>query len=542
MNWMTSQFLRRLSALTVVAAMAALVAFPMSTVLAADDEGYVSLFDGKTLDGWDGNPEFWRVEDGMIVGETTPEKPTKGNTFLVWRGGTPGDFELKVECKLYNHNSGIQFRSFENPEKWGKWVLGGYQTDIFDGERYAGILYGEKFRGILAHRGDKTVIGDDHKPRVVGKVGDPAELLKYIKLRDWNEYHVVAKGNVITHSINGHQMIECVDDDKTDRRFDGLLGLQLHAGPPMKVAFRSIRLKELNKPAAQQAEAGAKKKIVFLAGRKSHGYNGHEHYAGCVLLAKRLQENVPNVETVVVKEGWPQDASVLDDADAIVVFCDGGGGHVLMPHLAEIDKLMKKGVGLALLHYGVEITKGEPGDKFLDWTGGYFEIDWSVNPHWTGEFKEFPAHPVTQGVKPFTMNDEWYYHMRFRDGMKDVTPVLTAIPPDSTRERPDGPHSNNPTVRARKGMPEHLGWVATREDGGRGFGFTGGHWHHNWACDSFRTLVLNGIAWVAKIDIPEGGVPSKTPTVDELLENQDYPKPENFSTEKIQKQIDEWNK
>ena len=177
-----------------------------------------------------------------------------------------------------------------------------------------------------------------------------------------------------------------------------------------------------------------------------------------------------------------------------------------------------------------------------EWTGGYFETFWSVNPHWTAEFKDFPEHPVSNGLKPFFMNDEWYYHMRFIDDMKGVTPILTAVPPDKTRERPDGAHSGNPTVRARKGKAEHLCWVVQRGDGGRGFGFTGGHWHWSWACDSFRTVVLNGIVWTAGIDVPADGVPSKRPTLEELKANQDYEPRANYDFERFEKLIEEWNK
>lgn len=221
-----------------------LALLPGTPAMAADEDGFKPIFDGKTLDGWDGNPKFWRVEDGAIIGETTPDNPTPGNTFIIWRGGTPGDFELKLEYRLRNHNSGIQVRSFEDVDKYGKWVVGGYQADIAEAVQFDGILYGEKFRGILAQRGDKTVIGDDHKAKVVGKVGDRDELLSHIKRGDWNEYHIVAKGNVLTHSINGQQMIECTDEDKEMRRSDGIIAFQLHAGPPMKVEFRNIRLKE----------------------------------------------------------------------------------------------------------------------------------------------------------------------------------------------------------------------------------------------------------------------------------------------------------
>lgn len=508
---------------------------------AADDEGFRSIFDGKSLEGWDGNPKFWRVEDGAIVGQTTADNPTQGNTFLVWRGGSPADFELKAEYKMDNHNSGIQYRSWEEPDKWGRWVIGGYQADIDESGRFTGICYGERYRGILAERGQKTIIGEDHKPKVVGSVGDPAELIKHVDLKGWNEYHIIARGNHIVQKINGVVMCELTDEDLQQRRGSGLIALQLHAGPPMKIAFRNIRLKELPKPDAQM-KADGKKKIVFIAGNKSHGYAGHEHNAGCLLLAKCLEESGLPVETVVYQNGWPKEAGALDGAAAIVIFSDGGGGHPMLPHIDEVEPLIKQGVGLACLHYAVEIPKGPAGDQLKSWIGGYFETFWSVNPHWTAEFKEFPDHPVARGVKPFKMDDEWYYHMRFVDDMKGVTPILTAVPPDSTRREGNDAHGANEHVRARKGMPEHVMWVYQRPDGGRGMGFTGGHWHWSWACDSFRTVVLNGIVWTAGLDVPEGGVPSKTPTVEELEKNQDYEQPANFDRERIRRQIEEWNR
>jgi len=291
--------------------------------------------------------------------------------------------------------------------------------------------------------------------------------------------------------------------------------------------------------AAEKSDS-ARKKIVLIAGRASHGYFAHTHYAGCVLLAKALNENVPGVEAIVVRDGWPQDPTLLDDAAALVLFSDGGGGNPLLGHLEQVDRLMKKGVGLALLHYAVEVPKEKAGKQFLDWTGGYFETFWSVTPTFVAKFDKFPEHPITRGVKPFEMLDEWYYHMRFRENMEGVVPVLSAVPPDSTRMGRDGPHSGNPTVRSRKGLPEHLAWARQRPDGGRGFGFTGGHFHYNWANDSFRTLVLNAIVWVAGLDVPPGGVPSKTPTLDELEANQDYPKPENFNRKRIEEILKKW--
>ena len=284
------------------------------------------------------------------------------------------------------------------------------------------------------------------------------------------------------------------------------------------------------------------KKIVFIAGRRSHGYGSHEHKAGCLLLAKALNENVKGVKAIVYADGWPKDAAVLDDAAVVVMYGDGGGQHMVNAHLEQVNALAKKGVGLVCIHYAVEVPKGKSGDYFVDWIGGYFEAFWSVNPHWTAEFKDFPNHPTTRGVKPFAINDEWYYHMRFRKDMKGVSPILTAIPPDSTRKRKDGPHSNNPTVRSRLGLSEHVAWACERPDGGRGFGFTGGHFHWNWGNDQFRKLMLNAIVWSAKLDVPQDGVTSKSLTVEDLKANQDYGPPKKFSDERIQKMLDGWAK
>ncbi|NUQ64748.1 MAG: ThuA domain-containing protein [Pirellulales bacterium] len=301
----------------------------------------------------------------------------------------------------------------------------------------------------------------------------------------------------------------------------------------MKVQFRNLRLKRL--------PMEDKKKVALIAGRPSHGYGSHEHNAGCLLLAKLLNENVPAVHATVYRSGWPKDPTALDNVDAIVLFSDGGGGNPILPYMEEVDRLLKKGVGLATLHYAVEVPKGEPGNRFLDWTGGYFEGFWSVNPHFEADVKPAEGHPVTRGVKPFVLEDEWYYHMRFRENMDGVVPILTTIPPDSTRERPDGHHSGNPTVRSRKGMPEHVAWARQRPDGGRGFGFTGGHWHWNWGNDQFRKAVLNAIVWIAGLDVPEGGISTKTPTIDELLADLDEPRPEKFDPKQIEEKVKRWN-
>jgi type 1 glutamine amidotransferase len=272
--------------------------------------------------------------------------------------------------------------------------------------------------------------------------------------------------------------------------------------------------------------APAKKKIVFVAGKPSHRPGEHEHRAGCMLLAEEINKSGLPVEAVVTSYGWPQDKSVFDGASAVVIYSDGGGGHPAMQQLADLRKMAEAGVGIGCIHYAVEIPKGEPGDTFLDVLGGYFETDWSVNPHWDAKFK-IPTHEITKGVNDFSTRDEWYYHMRFRKNMEGVTPILSDLPSAETLSRPDGPHSGNPHVRAavlERKESQHVMWAYERPPtlgGGKAFGFTGGHFHKNWANDDQRKVVLNAIAWIAGVPVPEKGVPSETPTAEELEANLD---------------------
>jgi len=293
------------------------------------------------------------------------------------------------------------------------------------------------------------------------------------------------------------------------------------------------------------AAEGDKKKVVFVAGAPSHGYGQHEHKAGCNLLAKGLKEAMPTWETVVVLDnGYPKDPKVFEGANAVIVYSDGGGGHPMMKKLAEFDEVMKSGVGLGCIHYAVEITKGDGGDAFLKWIGGYFEINWSVNPHWTPKFTNLPKHAVTNGVKPFSTNDEWYYHMRFNTEPKGLTKVLSDLPPEKTIGK-DGSHSGNPGVRAdviEKKEPQTVMWLYERPDGkGKGFGFTGGHNHWNWAQDDQRKVVLNAIIWIAGGTVPEAGATSTRPTLDELLVL-DKKQPENLKKDDLAKRIEDFNK
>ena len=208
--------------------------------------GGKSIFDGKTLDGWDGNPVHWSVKDGAIVGENTKENPTKGNTFLIWKGGVLKDFDLTLDYKIDGGNSGIQYRSFVKSGDHDGWRIGGYQADLEAGDKYSGICYGEAFRGILSMRGEKTTLTLNDKGKLqkkIEKFGDTNEIGKAVKKGEWNKYRIVAKGFHFTQYINGVKTTELIDNDEKTRRADGLLAFQVHQGPPMKVYFKNIVLK-----------------------------------------------------------------------------------------------------------------------------------------------------------------------------------------------------------------------------------------------------------------------------------------------------------
>jgi tetratricopeptide (TPR) repeat protein len=290
----------------------------------------------------------------------------------------------------------------------------------------------------------------------------------------------------------------------------------------------------------QKVASEATRTILFLAGKPSHGYGAHDHWAGCRLLCKSLNDSGLPIVAEVYRYGWPQDAKMFEGIDCVVFYGDGGRGHMVTAHLAEMDVLAKKGIGFVCLHYAVEVPKGPVGEKFLEWLGGYFETDWSVNPHWTASFSNLPEHPVTRGVRPFEINDEWYYHMRFREGMRNVTPILTDLPPAETLSRSDGSHSGNPHVRAAiaRGEVQHVAWALNRDDGGRSFGFTGGHVHWNWADPNYRKLVLNAIAWCAKINVPPDGISDQSKTMADMEMNHDEEAPTDFDREAIRKKYD----
>lgn len=241
-------------------------------------------------------------------------------------------------------------------------------------------------------------------------------------------------------------------------------------------------------------------KIVLVAGRQSHGPGDHEFFAGCAALMKVLKQTT-GVFPVMARDGWPKDPKTFDPLPkAVIFYMDGGAGHPLLQkdHPEEVKRLVDKGVGFVNLHYAVEYPK-QFSDLTFNWLGGYYETGYSINPHWVADFKSLPEHPITRGVKPFSIRDEWYYNIRFTPGMKGVTPILKATPPDETRR--------TEAAKQTPGREEIVAWAFDRANGGRSFGFTGGHTHRNWGNEDFRRLVTNAILWTAGLDVPSTGAP-----------------------------------
>jgi hypothetical protein len=285
------------------------------------------------------------------------------------------------------------------------------------------------------------------------------------------------------------------------------------------------------------ASAAEPKKLVIVAGKPSHPPRMHEFQAGTKLLAKCLSgRDDLRVETVF--NGWPEQESVFEGAAAVVFYMDGGGGHELVKENGRRLKLAEswasKGVGIGCMHFGVEVVANQAGAEFRRMIGGHYEHMFSCNPIWEPDFALFPEHPITRGVGPFKIKDEWYFHMRFAgdlpghaaatvEGTK-FQPILVATPPDLVRDGPyvypKGPY---PHIQANKGRAEAMMWVVERPDGGRGMGFTGGHFHDNWGNSEFRKVVLNSFLWLAGVEVPASGVASEV-SPSELDENLD-PKP-----------------
>jgi hypothetical protein len=282
---------------------------------------------------------------------------------------------------------------------------------------------------------------------------------------------------------------------------------------------------------------GRDKRIVIIAGRPSHPPGMHEFRAGCLLFQKALAD-IKGVKVDVIPMGWPKktvdgtevdDHAALDGADAVFIYADGGKGHPALQgdRVKVIDALSAKGAGLGFGHYGVEVPVGPSAEAMHRWIGGYYETNYSANPMWAPQYAKFPSHPVARGVAPFSTHDEWYFNMRWTPdaSLKSrITPLLVATPSEDVRDgpyvSPRGPYDH---IIADKGREETMMWVYERPDGGRSFGFTGGHTHAHWGDVNQRRILLNALLWIAKVDVPKGGVVD-TITAEDLTVNLD-PKP-----------------
>jgi type 1 glutamine amidotransferase len=251
------------------------------------------------------------------------------------------------------------------------------------------------------------------------------------------------------------------------------------------------------------ALAPAAKSVLLVAGPKSHAPGEHEHPAGCELLAKHLNASGLGI-TADVSTGWPTDAAKAAAADTLVIYSDGQDAHAAKGHVDALRQRLAAGKGLVVLHYALEPTDAEMTEFLMEAIGGHFQVNWSVNPIWKMKNPLLAEHPVTRGVTPFEVEEEFYYHIRFREG---VIPLMRALPPASSLGA-DGPRSGNPEIRKKLAAqePQTLAWAVENPGGARGFGFTGGHFHHHWNNDGFRKLVLNAIVWTAGIEVPENGV------------------------------------
>lgn len=265
------------------------------------------------------------------------------------------------------------------------------------------------------------------------------------------------------------------------------------------------------------AQSKTPKKVVFVAGKKSHGPGEHEYEKSLKLLKVMLDhaENIKGIKTKVYFNGWPADASTFKDADVIVVFADGSDFNeesdplFVGDHLNVLAEQMKRGCGLVLLHYST-FAPNKYADKFLDWTGGYYDYQ-SGPPDSTGKSRSYsaylvetaivkpisPSHPISYGLKPFQIHDEFYYHIHFINNDNRFTPIL-AVPING------------------KDTDQIVAWAVTRKDGGRGFAFTGGHYFANWENFNYRKMILNAIVWASGLKVPKGGIESKYYTEDEV--------------------------
>lgn len=273
--------------------------------------------------------------------------------------------------------------------------------------------------------------------------------------------------------------------------------------------------------------------VVFIAGPESHFYGEHEFNAGGEILVADLN-NSGVVTATLHKNGWPKEG-IDANASAIVLYMDGDSSHPALDHMEELQKSMDRGAGLFAMHFAVHVPPEKAGKEFAQWIGGFYNSETSTNPHWQGTFTPQTDNPIFNGVNQFTAIDEFYFNIKFDN--PNANPVLTGTPPDEAREHVPHPRrkfylfggSVPEEVVNNKGKEETIAWSLERENGGRGFGFTGGHFHWNWGNKDYRRFVLNAIAWTAKAKIPESGIPTVKLTFEELKQRQDESIPFYFN-------------
>jgi hypothetical protein len=263
------------------------------------------------------------------------------------------------------------------------------------------------------------------------------------------------------------------------------------------------------------------KNILFIAGDTKHRHGFHEYKAGSILLANALNESGLPVRAKVHWYGWPEDESIFEDIDACIIYADGGGEFG--KKYAFLDRKVKAGMGIMFMHYGVHPTKEVAEKYYHKWIGGYFDDAFSVNPSWVADIQAKEGHPVSRGVKELTAYDEFYWNLNFPTNCQHCYPLATATPTEKNMIRYGSSKFWNKLAEEKLDTPQALLWCSDPEKGARGAGFVGGHYHRNWAIDNYRKLILNTIAWVARMDVPEGGVPSQKVTKAMLNKNLNRP-------------------
>ena len=277
---------------------------------------------------------------------------------------------------------------------------------------------------------------------------------------------------------------------------------------------------------AQQQSTKDIKNILFIAGDTKHRHGFHEYKAGSILLANALNKSGLPVSAKVHWYGWPEDESIFNDVNACIIYADGGGEFG--EKYAFLDQKIKTGMGIMFMHYGVHPTKEVAENYYHAWIGGYYDDNFSVNPSWVADIKPRKNHPVGRGVGSLTAYDEFYWNLNFPSGKKcnHCYPLATAIPTEKNMIRYGSSKFWNKQAEEKLGTPQALLWCSDPNQGARGAGFVGGHYHRNWAINDYRKLILNTIAWVARVEVPEEGVSSSNVTramLNKNLNRPDYP-------------------